>query len=441
MAAHEMAAHEMAAHEMAAHEMAAHEMAAHEMTIPNESDPARHHNIKHPVVNQWWANANCYHAIPPETIYIALDQKERVIISVFPYGLEMVYGPGDGAQMARLLLQDILAYAQSQPPPKVLDRRHANHDWWVEQNPQFAPPTGRCGVYHWGAWLEKGHEHKGPMTTKDTLKGGTTSGPVEAATRSIDLRYMVLSSWRPLTEAISILFGALDKNLRNQYRLLTSRLPPEIGVRTAPSELFTLRAVLVNVLSEPHTDDGDWIAGMSWLAVFGKFRGGHLCLPQLGIKVPMPHGSITGMRGAELQHHVDKWDGTSRVSIVHTFQEAMRRGLAQEDKATREWKPFTKSGQRSGVKLPTTLGFGKQASKGQLVSSDGREEEVVASTSKKRGRGMTASTSNSQGMAKLSSDKRVREMAISPSNKRRRINKGQKNMRVPKIVLGSPVIC
>ena len=73
-----------------------------------------------------------------------------------------------------------------------------------------------------------------------------------------------------------------------------------------PDELFPLRAILVNTHTEPHVDKDDWVGGWAWLAPFGAFTGGDLCVPQLGIRVPMPAGSIVGIQGREFTHFTDK---------------------------------------------------------------------------------------------------------------------------------------
>ena len=110
-----------------------------------------------------------YDLIPEDHIYIAQDCEDRIILVVFPKGLEFVYGCEGGRRYADILVGNIQRYAESQPPPFVLDSRHAHHKWWLSQegNQHFQPPKGRCGVYHWGTWLEQGQTQRGPIWSKD----------------------------------------------------------------------------------------------------------------------------------------------------------------------------------------------------------------------------------------------------------------------------------
>jgi hypothetical protein len=109
-------------------------------------------------------------------------------------------------------------------------------------------------------------------------------------------------------------------------------------------ELFPLRAVLFNTLTEEHIDSGDWERGWARLEILGKFTSGDFCLSQLGISVPMPAGSIVGIRGSLLKHFVAPWQG-QQYSVVHFFKESLRRWPLKKDRtedcAVLEVKPKT----------------------------------------------------------------------------------------------------
>jgi hypothetical protein len=91
-----------------------------------------------------------YDHIPEDHIYIAQDREDRIILVVFPKGLQFVYGHKNGQRCADILVGNIQKYAESQPPLVILDSRHAYHKWWLSQNgnKHFRPPKGQCGVYH-----------------------------------------------------------------------------------------------------------------------------------------------------------------------------------------------------------------------------------------------------------------------------------------------------
>ena len=269
--------------------------------------------------------SGCYDRIPKDTIYIARDCKDRAILAVFPRGFEFVYGPEAGRRCTNALANNIEKYTESQPPPTVLDGRHAYHKWWLNQdsNEHFRPPKGRCGVYHWGTWFEQGQTERGPIWSKDYRVGGTCSGVLDGA-YAVRLRRQLMQSLSVMTQAVDLLFRVIDNPMREQYRMAWEKLQPAAKVSTTEDELFTLRAVLINVLTEAHIDCNDWENGWAWIGVLGDFNNGDLCMPQLGIRVPMPAGSITGMRGRDLEHFIAKWSGRRRYFVVHSFWDSIR---------------------------------------------------------------------------------------------------------------------
>jgi hypothetical protein len=273
-----------------------------------------------------WSINHFYDIIPPNTIYVAQDRKGTNILIVHPGGIELAYGRRNAERIIDDISYNIREYARSQPPPAVHDIRHTHHREWVQENPHLQGEEGRCGVYHWGAWTETGKDDR-VIPTKETLKGGTRSNPHDGA-HAFKYRMSVMKSFGPLTHAIDILFRTVDRKLRNAYQQTFQQLDSGESIffttEKKSEELFPLRAILVNTLTEPHIDRDDWAGGWAWIAPFGSFSKGDLCLPQLGIRVPLPPGAIAGLRGRELVHFTDKWVG-SRYSIVHFFKDSIRR--------------------------------------------------------------------------------------------------------------------
>ncbi len=52
--------------------------------------------------------------------------------------------------------------------------------------------------------------------------------------------------------------------------------------------------------------------------------GAHYCLPDLGVRIPGPSGSIGLIRGRELRHFTTPWTGPSRYCVVHCTHESVR---------------------------------------------------------------------------------------------------------------------
>ncbi|KAH0551246.1 hypothetical protein GP486_007454 [Trichoglossum hirsutum] len=284
--------------------------------------------------NHLWSINHFYDIIPPNTIYIAQDRKGANILIVHPSGIELAYGRRNAEKIVDDISYNIREYARSQPPPAVHDIRHIHHREWVQENPHLQGEEGRCGVYHWGAWTETGKDDR-VVPTKETLKGGTRSNPCDGA-HAFAYRASVMKSLGPLTYAVDILFRTVDRKLRGAYQRSFQQLHPGENIffttEKKSEELFPLRAILVNTLTEPHIDRDDWLGGWAWIAPFGSFSKGDLCLPQLGIRVPLPRGAIAGLRGRELVHFTDKWIGL-RYSVVHFFKESIRRCIWKRQSA------------------------------------------------------------------------------------------------------------
>ncbi|KAI9860960.1 MAG: hypothetical protein M1813_005639 [Trichoglossum hirsutum] len=166
--------------------------------------------------------------------YISLETAKTVILAVFPRGFEFVYGSEAGQRCTNSLANNIGKYTESQPPPTVLDCRHAHHEWWLklDGNEHFWSPKGSCGVYHW-----------------DTC--GTCSGVLDGA-YAVRLRRQLIQSFGVMTRAVDLLFRIIDNPMREQYHMAWKKLQPAVKVSTTKDELFTLRAVLINVLTEEH---------------------------------------------------------------------------------------------------------------------------------------------------------------------------------------------
>jgi hypothetical protein len=103
-----------------------------------------------------------------------------------------------------------------------------------------------------------------------------------------------------ITKTVDACFAGIDRKLRDEYREKFASLS-QVGDRRAAEtfeeELFAYRALLLNVLTEPHVDHKDWKGGWAWLTPFGDYADGHLCIPRLKHKISFQPGSVLGIRG------------------------------------------------------------------------------------------------------------------------------------------------
>jgi len=113
-------------------------------------------------------------------------------------------------------------------------------------------------------------------------------------------------------------------------------------------EFFSLRACLINLLTEPHIDNGD----LDWamLTGLGQFQEGEFCIADIGRRFSYGRGSVAGIRGRLFIHFTRKWSG-SRICLVSTMHQAVfRHAQSQED--SKNTHPPHKRQKKEKVKSP-----------------------------------------------------------------------------------------
>lgn len=117
--------------------------------------------------------------------------------------------------------------------------------------------------------------------------------------------------------------------------MLMSRYPGYRAISFMDDLVYDGREILWNVRSGLHTDPQDPTFSYATLTIFGKdFIGGHLYLPNLGLRIRMQPGDIVMFRGRVLRHVIEDWTGGQRISIphfTHTSTWRMARGFLQLD--------------------------------------------------------------------------------------------------------------
>jgi hypothetical protein len=269
-------------------------------------------------------DAEGYEQVPADTDYLALDKDLKPMVALFANGFQKAWGTVYGDYIVKTTAENIDKLARFVKPHKQIDpRRHQHHEEWVrdpenQQYPWAAGPNARSGIYYFGAVTEQGHAFQIPVITKDSQGQGSY-----AAAMVKDLEVWCSN----LTQTIDSCFAGLDKDMRDRFRLAFESIPT-LGVRlaaaTTPQELFSFRALLVNVLTEPHLDHQDLREGYAWLTPFGDFSDGLFCITALRRKVVFQPGYILGIRGDRLEHFTTKWRGSNRYCWVFTFHEQVK---------------------------------------------------------------------------------------------------------------------
>ena len=223
----------------------------------------------------------------------------------------MVYGNKVGEYLNEAICWNIEEYAQIQPPTIPRDSRDKEYEEWRLSNPHLCwPPWARAGVYHWGIWMEQAHKDRGSVLTRDISGIGARVKPVPR---------ILFRSLGALTRAQRTLLGAVDLNCQQEYKALLTNCPLEKKTffTTDEQELFTIRACLVNVLTEPHLDSGDVKGGWASMAIFRACRDGDFVVTELNRRFAYKVGNLTYLQAERFEHFTMPWSGY-RYCIVST---------------------------------------------------------------------------------------------------------------------------
>jgi hypothetical protein len=247
------------------------------------------------------------------------------MLACFPFGMEDTLGKAE-VSVVDTVTKNIESFVEACPPKLPDNARFAAARQWQAENAHIS----HFGMIEWAVRREQGHAGAGPTISRDTAVGG--------GVRKFPLVRRILTSLGNVTRSVHALFGAVDKEFRNSYAAEFMKIPiayrhyfstdmPEAkNKRSVPrdSDIFSYRALLVNLWTRPHRDINDWKEGWAWIVPFGDFSGGDFCVTELRRRIPFPAGAVLGLRGGALEHWTTRWTGNSRYSLVHTFHEYVR---------------------------------------------------------------------------------------------------------------------
>lgn len=281
-------------------------------------------------------NGLFYHVKSTEIVMV-LDKADNVIFFQFSDSFRELLS----TVIQEEVLEAFETYSTLQPVPVPDATRHGLH-WvgWLKERPDLDfrnsdndPRKAKSGVYHFGGRCQTGDPHgdKVPISTRDSGKRVEDSAYISQQLEK--LRYNALGA---CTEIIRFFFNILDPELLKKYQDVAAEAE-KIGKNPAEAkklkkilfqtrrsgELFLVRAVLVNVMTNQHKDKGDWKHGFACLVPVGEYTGGDLLLQELGLQIEAPPGCVQFMRGRELTHSISKWKGR-RFVVVHVTHDPVR---------------------------------------------------------------------------------------------------------------------
>jgi len=262
-------------------------------------------------------------------ILMVLDKNKKMIIFQCSNAFQKVLS----REIQDRVVDSITKYSVLQPVPLPDGTRHGMH-WtdWLQENPQFdyRNPANdllrigpQSGVYHFGIHCQVGDTvgQRGVMATQDS------SGRIEkfphVQQELVKLRYSAIGAAEAVHE---FFFKLVDRELMEDYQKVAkqaSTLGIDFETRRK-NQIFSLTAVLLNLLTIEHKDASDWKFGIAALVPMGDYTGADLLLRELGLKIKAPPGTVQIMRGCELRHSTTKWKGI-RVVTVSVAHDAIRR--------------------------------------------------------------------------------------------------------------------
>ena len=199
--------------------------------------------------------------IPPDTIYWGVDANGETLCFHHPTALVDAYG----VEIVKKIYDDIKFFLSLHPPNLPDPQRHFDHERILKAHPEFAKENGgSSGVVHYGCWHERGKEFAGaPLLLK------TSDSRPSAATTEVFLNQLLRNACAHITRVVALLFCIASAGMRDEYRRVVKNVAYYRRMDTIEEELWTLRAILNNVMTESHQDTNDWINGLVWNAPLG----------------------------------------------------------------------------------------------------------------------------------------------------------------------------
>ncbi len=130
----------------------------------------------------------------------------------------------------------------------------------------------------------------------------------------------------PLTQAIALLFSAIDKEMYRRYRAAYEEASDSaaLTMMTATKrECFQGLALVRNLAVEPHKDSSDVKNGWVGMCCWGEFTGGELVIPILGIKLLFQPGDVVFFRSALLKHYILSFKGERTSFVFFSHQDVV----------------------------------------------------------------------------------------------------------------------
>jgi hypothetical protein len=203
----------------------------------------------------------------------------------------------------------------------------ARYDGFEEWKRATLPLDTPCGEIRLSIDNMRGHTGR-PVPTADFAGKGYKTESAMTFRRS--------DAITQLSTILSLTLAAIDKPIFDELRGHVLAVKKEFGTLVGgdrcPVQCFVGIFVLVNVFTREHVDTDDMPDAWAAMAVFGKFKGATLYVPQLGAQIPYERRDVVYIRSRLLRHFSEEFEVLAeggRYVLVFTNHESVFKYLSE----------------------------------------------------------------------------------------------------------------
>ncbi|KAI0010968.1 hypothetical protein F4779DRAFT_575387, partial [Xylariaceae sp. FL0662B] len=262
-----------------------------------------------------------------EDILIVLDKHRRVIFASIEELTQLLFGQDVKDLLVRSL--DLWSFYCPLPAPEsqrhTLDKhvRRLHPELDMSQVTVDNLPNAKMVVVHYGCWTEQGNRDGRDLHRSDDSIFGRSRDQKNVCALFPEFLKAVLGK---TTCLLGFLMRNLDPNHYQDCRDIVENLPDYFRMRTDEEDFISLFVLGVNGYTQRHSDINDIAGGMAGLVTLGDYKGGNMCLPQLGLKIPYAPGTCAVIAGDVLDHLITDYSGT-RFFLIGTNHESTKRHI------------------------------------------------------------------------------------------------------------------
>ncbi|KAI1081826.1 hypothetical protein F5B20DRAFT_588382 [Whalleya microplaca] len=260
-----------------------------------------------------------------DDILIIIDRHRRVIFASIEKFTQLLFGQ----EIMELLIRSLDLWSFYCPLPAPETQRHTLDKHVRRLHPELDMsqvtvdnlPNAKMVVMHYGCWTEQGKRNGQELHRSDDSIFGRSRDQKNVCALYPEFLEAVLGT---TTSLLGFLMRNLDPNHYQDCRDIIENLPEYYRMRTDEEDFISLFVLGVNGYTQRHSDTNDIAGGMAGLVTLGDYKGGNLCLPQFGLKVPYVPGTCAVIAGDVLDHLVTDYSGT-RFFLIGTNHESTKR--------------------------------------------------------------------------------------------------------------------